>query len=100
MSVVGPYIPSGNPEWFTYAQNMDISNIVKNEQQNIKGGGWRTKWEAAETPSYLISINGFTGDPRGARKSLHPGFTLSPLWKNERNRVVYGYPSGFYGMFY
>lgn len=75
---------------------INFSNIVK-KKTNKTGGA---KWEATETPSYVISINGFTGDPRGARKSLHPGFTLSPLWKNERNRVVYGYPSGFYSMFY
>lgn len=35
----------------------------------------QTKWEAQAPRSYLISINGFTGDPRDPRKSLRGGFS-------------------------
>lgn len=35
----------------------------------------KTKWEAQAPRSYLISINGFTGDPRDPRKSLRGGFS-------------------------
>lgn len=39
----------------------------------------QTKWEAQAPHSYLISINGFTGDPRDPRKSLRGGFSWSCL---------------------
>lgn len=39
----------------------------------------QTKWEAQAPRSYLISINGFTGDPRDPRKSLRGGFSRSCL---------------------
>lgn len=35
----------------------------------------QTKWEARVPRSYLISINGFTGDPRDPRKGLRGGFS-------------------------
>lgn len=39
----------------------------------------QTKWEAQAPCSYLISINGFTVDPRDPRKSLRGGFSQSSL---------------------
>lgn len=77
------------PEHLTLLKN--TKNTQKQKKANEMGGHWE--------PSYLISINGFTGDPRGASKSLCPGFRPSPLWKNERNGLVYDLPSGFYCMF-
>lgn len=49
------------------------------------------KWESQVPHSYLISINGFTGDPRGPRKKVYTEVSVRvPEKKNERNRLVYG----------
>ena len=47
-------------------------NAMEQEEGKKKEGekAMQTKWEAQESRSYLISINGVTGDPRDPRKSL------------------------------
>lgn len=49
--------------------------MEQEEEKKDRGKEMQTKWEARAPRSYLISINGFTGDPRDPRKSLRGGFS-------------------------
>lgn len=48
---------------------------MEQEEEREREREMQTKWEAQAPCSYLISINGFTGDPRDPRKSLRGGFS-------------------------
>lgn len=63
---------------FASEQHLTSSkNAMEQEEEKKKRRekAMQTKWEAQAPRSYLISINGFTGDPRDPRKSLRGGFS-------------------------
>lgn len=53
----------------------DLSSRMQWNKRMKKEKAMQTKWEARAPRSYLISINGFTGDPRDPHKSLRAGFS-------------------------
>lgn len=52
-----------------------FKNAMEQDEVEEEEEDKKTKWEARAPSSYLISINGFTGDPRDPRKSLRGGFS-------------------------
>lgn len=52
-----------------------LSRMQWNRRKKKREREMQTKWEAQAPYSYLISINGFTADPRDPRKSLRGGFS-------------------------
>lgn len=65
-----------------FASEQDLTSSKNAMEQGKKGKKTRqrekemqTKWEARAPRSYLISINGFTGDPWDPRKGLRGGFS-------------------------
>lgn len=60
-----------------YAQHLTSSKnaMEQGEEKKEMLQKMQTKWEAQAARSYLISINGFTGDPRDPRKTLRGGFS-------------------------
>lgn len=61
---------------FASEQHLTSSkNAMEQEEEKKRAKEMQTKWEAQVPRSYLISINGFTGDPRDPRKSLRGGFS-------------------------
>lgn len=68
-----------------FASEQRLTPFKNAMEQEEEGGkkelekALQTKWEAQAPRSYLISINGFTGDPRDPRKSLRGGFSRSCL---------------------